>query len=109
MDDKFIQERINDLRMKKNISEYQLSLELGHSQGYIQAITSGRNLPSMSAFLDICAYFDITPSEFFNPSINNPSLVRNIMEDVEKLSDNDLLLLSTVLKRFLELSSTSKP
>lgn len=109
MDDKFIQERINDLRMKKNISEYQLSLELGHSQGYIQAITSGRNLPSMSAFLDICAYFDITPSEFFNPSINNPSLVRNIMEDVEKLSDNDLLLLSTVLKRFLELGSTSKP
>lgn len=109
MDDKFIQERINDLRMKKNISEYQLSLELGHSQGYIQAITSGRNLPSMSAFLDICAYFDITPSEFFNPSINNPSLVRNIMEDLEKLSDSDLLLLSTVLKRFLELGSTSKP
>ncbi|MCI9071941.1 MAG: helix-turn-helix transcriptional regulator [Lachnospiraceae bacterium] len=105
MDEKFIQERINDLRMKKNISEYQLSLELGHSQGYIQAITSGRNLPSMSAFLDICSYFDITPSEFFNPSINNPSLVRNIMEDVEKLSDSDLLLLSTVLKRFLELHS----
>lgn len=109
MDDKFIQERINDLRMKKNISEYQLSLELGHSQGYIQAITSGRNLPSMSAFLEICAYFDITPSEFFNPSINNPSLVRNIMKDVEKLSDSDLLLLSTVLKRFLELGSTPKP
>ena len=34
MDEKFIQERINELRMKKNISEYQLSLELGHSQGY---------------------------------------------------------------------------
>lgn len=108
MDGKFIQERINDLRMKKNISEYQLSLELGHSQEYIQAITSGRNLPSMSAFLEICAYFDITPSEFFNPSINNPSLVRNIMEDVEKLSDSNLLLLSTVLKRFLELGSTPK-
>ena len=41
MYDKFIQERINELRMKKNISEYQLSLELGRSQGYIQSITSG--------------------------------------------------------------------
>ncbi len=71
MYDKFIQERINELRMKKNISEYQLSLELGRSQGYIQSITSGRNLPSMDAFLDICAYFDITPSEFFDPTINN--------------------------------------
>lgn len=89
--------------MNKNISEYQLSLDLEHSQGYIQSITSGRNLPSMSAFLDICAYFDITPSEFFDPTINYPSLIRNITEDIKKLSDNDLLLLSTVLKRFLEL------
>lgn len=103
MDDKFIQERINDLRMKKNISEYQLSLELGRSQGYIQSITSGRNLPSLGALLDICAYFDITPSEFFDPTVNNPSLIRNIMDDIEKLSHNDLLLLSTVFKRLLEL------
>lgn len=102
MYDKFIPDRINELRMKKNISEYQLSLDLGHSQGYIQSITSGRNLPSMDAFFDICTYFDITPSEFFDPTINNPSLVRNIMEDIKKLSDSDLLLLSTVLKRFLE-------
>lgn len=80
MYDKFIRERINELRMKKNISEYQLSLDLGHSQGYIQSITSGRNLPSMSSFLDICAYFDITPSEFFDSTINNPSLIKNIME-----------------------------
>lgn len=103
MYEKFIQDRINELRMRKDMSEYQLSLELGHSQGYIQSITSGRNLPSMRAFLDICAYFDITPAEFFDPAINNPSLVRNIMEDTKKLSDRDLLLFSTVLKRFLEL------
>lgn len=103
MYDKFVRDRISELRMKKNVSEYQLSLDLGHSQGYIQSITSGRNLPSMSAFFDICAYFDITPSEFFDPAVNNPSLIRNITEDIKKLSDNDLLLLSTALKRFLEL------
>lgn len=107
MYEKFIRERINELRMKRNISEYQLSLDLGHSQGYIQSITSGRNLPSMNAFLDICNYFNITPSEFFDTSMNDPSLVKNIMEDVKKLSDSDLLLLSTVLKRFLELHSQS--
>lgn len=76
MYDKFIRDRINELRMKKNISEYQLSLDLGYSQGYIQSITSGRNLPSMNAFLDICAYFDITSSSFFDSTINNPSLIR---------------------------------
>lgn len=56
MYDKFILDRINELRMKKNISEYQLSLDLGRSQGYIQSITSGRNLPSLGDLLDICAY-----------------------------------------------------
>lgn len=66
MYEKFIQERINELRMKKNISEYQLSLDLGRSQGYILSITSGRNLPSPGALLDICDYFDITPSVFFS-------------------------------------------
>lgn len=99
--EQFIRERINTLRMQNNLSEYQLSLELGHSQGYIQSITSGRTLPSMSAFLDICDYFRLAPAEFFDPSINNPSLFQSVINDVKLLSENDLLLLSLVLKRII--------
>ncbi len=101
MYDSFIRERINSLRMQKNLSEYQLSLDLGHSQGYIQSITSGRTLPSMSAFLDICDYFNLSPAEFFDPSINNPSLFQSVVNDVKQLSENDSLLLSLVLKRII--------
>lgn len=97
----FIRERINYLRMQHNISEYQLSLDLGHSQGYIQSITSGRTLPSMSAFLDICDYFEITPLEFFDPAISNPPLFQTVMNDIKTLSENDLILLSLVLKRII--------
>lgn len=97
----FIRERINYLRMQRNISEYQLSLDLGHSQGYIQSITSGRTLPSMSAFLDICDYFEITPLEFFDPAISNPPLFQTVMNDIKTLSENDLILLSLVLKRII--------
>lgn len=95
----FIRERINNLRMQRNLSEYQLSLDLGYSQGYIQSITSGRTLPSMSAFLSICEYFEITPLEFFDPAIINPPLLKAIINDIKTLSENDLLLLSLVLKR----------
>lgn len=101
MDETFIRERINNLRMTQNISEYQLSLALGRLQGYIQSITSGRTLPSMSAFLDICDYFKITPLEFFDPDINNPSLLQSIMNDIKTLPESDLLLLSLVLKRII--------
>ena len=97
----FIRERINYLRMQHNISEYQLSLDLGHSQGYIQSITSGRTLPSMSAFLDICDYFEITPLEFFDPAISNPPLFQTVMNDIKTISEDDLLILSLVLKRII--------
>ncbi len=103
MYEEFIRNRINELRMKQDLSEYQLSLELGHSQGYIQSITSGRNLPSMNAFLDICTYFEITPAEFFDPDIKTPHLINNILNDIKKLTESDLLLLSTVLKRIIDM------
>ena len=102
----FIRERINNLRMQHNLSEYQLSLDLGHSQGYIQSITSGRTLPSISAFLEICEYFEITPLEFFDPSISNPPLFQAVINDVKTLSENDLLLLSLVLKRITTATSS---
>lgn len=101
--EEFLRERICQLRINKKISEYQLSLELGHSQGYIQSITSGRVLPSMKAFFDICDYFNLTPSEFFDPDLKNPTLMHNIINDIKKLSEDDLLLLATILKRIVSL------
>ena len=53
MNEKFIADRITELRLKKNVSEYQMSLDLGRNKTYIQSITSGRNLPKMSHFFDI--------------------------------------------------------
>ena len=47
----FVRERISELRMRKGVSEYQMSYDLGHSRGYVNNITSGKTLPSMSEFL----------------------------------------------------------
>ena len=62
----FVRERITNLRIKKGVSEYKMSYDLGHSRGYINNICAGKTLPSMSEFFAICDYFDITPMEFFN-------------------------------------------
>lgn len=50
MDEEFIRNRITELRLKRNVSEYQMSLDLGQNRSYIQAISSGRALPSMGHF-----------------------------------------------------------
>ena len=69
MDLQFIRDRITELRLNKNISEYKMSMDLGHSKSYIQSISSGRALPSMSEFLYICDYLGVTPQEFFNEAV----------------------------------------
>lgn len=99
MDEEFIRKRITQLRIQKNISEYKLSLDLGHSKGYIQSITSGRALPSMSEFLSICDYFGITPVEFFNVKSTDGILIQSLQTEVSKLNNEDLNLLINIAKR----------
>lgn len=89
----FIRQRITQLRMQKNVSEYQMSMELGQNKGYIQSITSGRTLPSMAMFFEICDYFEITPEEFFAAAQGNARTVQNVVEKVRTLMPATLELL----------------
>ena len=99
MEPQFIRERISILRTKKNISEYKMSTDLGHSKSYIQSISSGRALPSMSEFLYICEYLGVTPKEFFDDSMDNPQLVQELYELSRYLSEENLKILVDLAKR----------
>lgn len=90
MDKDFIRNRITELRMKKDISERELSFALNKAGNYINNITSGKALPLMENFLDICEYFDITPFEFFYPGLDNPIISKKIYSELIRLSDNNL-------------------
>ncbi len=99
MNAEFIQNRISMLIKEKNISEYKLSLDLGKSKGYIQGITSGRALPSMQEFLNICEYFEITPSDFFSQE-NSVSLDQiELNNSLKQLPSDDIKLLTDLVKR----------
>lgn len=99
MTDNDIRNRLTQLRMKKGVSEYQMSLDLGHSKSYIQSISSGRALPSMSEFLVICDYLDITPQEFFDTDTANPARIREITNKLHGFADGDLQLLLAIIDR----------
>lgn len=99
MEENFIRERLTQLRMKRNVSEYKMSLDLGHSKSYIQSIVSGRAMPSMTEFLYICDYLDVTPAEFFDEQIENPALLKQIIEKARAMGDDDLHLLCQLMDR----------
>jgi len=99
MDEKFIRDRITELRLKKGVSEYRMSYDLGHSRSYVYNISSGRSLPPMSEFLEICRYFEITPSQFFDDSVSDPALFQSAVDELRKLSDEDLMLILSYIHR----------
>jgi len=95
----FVRDRITHLRMQKNKSEYSMSLDLGLNRSYVQSISSGKALPSMDKFIEICEYFELTPQEFFDTTFENPKLLTTFIEEARKLTDDDLLALLAIMKR----------
>ena len=102
MDENFVKERITQLRLKKGVSEYQMSYDLGHSRGYVYNISSGKALPPLKEFLAICDYFEITPQQFFDTSTQSPELIQKAVEGMRKLSEDDLLMLLGIINRMLK-------
>ena len=99
IDLQFIRDRISILRTKKNVSEYKMSTDLGHSKSYIQSITSGRSLPSLSEFLYICDYLGVTPKEFFDENIQEPQLVQKLYRITRQMEEADLTVLINTAER----------
>ena len=97
-----VRDRITQLRLKKGVSEYQMSYDLGHSRGYINNISSGKALPSMSEFFAICEYFGISPEEFFNERLQDPVMYKQVLSSLEQLTTEDLLLVFKLIQRFLK-------
>lgn len=99
METDFITKRITELRIKKSVAEHRMSIDLGHSRSYMQGISSGRALPSMTEFLAICDYLGVSPVEFFDESNPNPPLIREALDKIKTLSESDLLMVLTIINR----------
>lgn len=98
----YLRDKITLLRLEKNLSEYQLSLELGKCKTYIQAISSGKSLPSFDAFFDLCEYFQLTPAEFFSQDSCDSRQRRCIQHKLEALGPKDLALVEQILDRLAD-------
>lgn len=101
MDVQFIRDRISQLRTNQGISEYKMSLDLGHSKSYVQSISSGKALPSMSEFLYICEYLGVTPKEFFDGDVAYPQMIQQLIFLAQELSPNDLAMLVELTARLI--------
>lgn len=95
--------RLYQLRVQRGVSARDMSLSLGQNAGYINSIENGNSMPSMKMFFYICEYLEVTPSEFFDISVERPEKISNIIFNLRKLNseqiDNIDFLISELVKR----------
>lgn len=102
MDEQFVRDRITQLRLRKGVSEYRMSYDLGHSRGYVHNISSGKATPPMKEFLAICEYFELTPQQFFDEGTQNPELIQKAVNGMKQLNEDDMLMLLGIINRLLK-------
>lgn len=94
--------RLSQLREEKGVSARDMSLSLGYSENYINNIENKLAYPSMTVFFYICEYLEITPEEFFATENKNPVKVKELVNTVKGLSDeqlDSLIVLAKGLKK----------
>lgn len=82
--------RLARLREAKVVSARDMSLSMGQNPGYINNIESGKSMPSLTGIFYICEYLEITPKDFFDIDVADPSKA-NELYSVAKGLDNDQL------------------
>ena len=94
--------RLSQLRLQKGVSARDMSLSIGQNESYINTIENGKSLPSMQAFFYICEYLEIKPEEFFDTENSNPARLKDIIDDLKKLNNDELDSIARLVKSLAE-------
>ncbi|MBQ3104560.1 MAG: helix-turn-helix transcriptional regulator [Lachnospiraceae bacterium] len=91
-------QRLVQLRMEKGVSARDMSLSIGQSAGYINAIENRNGFPSMQVFFYICEYLGVTPSEFLDEGNHHPAEYQEIINDLNALDAESRKNIKAIIK-----------
>lgn len=103
MYEKFVAERIAQLRTQKGVSGRDMSLSLGQSEGYINKIENQHAEPSQQGLYAIMEYFGVTPNEFYDSGIKYPAKLHKVIGNLTKLSEAKLDHVDAIVEDMVEI------
>ena len=103
-DEKDFALRLSILRTKAGVSARDMSLSIGQNPGYINDIENGKGTPSRAGIFYICEYLNLTPSEFFDISSNNPAKLKPLIEKLKCLNDEQLASITNIVNDLVKLN-----
>ena len=77
MDVSFIRDRITQLRIQKGISEYKMSLDLGHSKAIFKVSLPENHCPPFQNFYTSVIIWKSNPTNFLTQATTNPCYPMN--------------------------------
>ena len=89
-DESFFAKRLNELRTLKGVSAREMSLDIGQNGNYINQIENKKTYPSIFGLYCICEYLGVTVSEFFDEGNAAPGRLRELCEDMKKLTPKQI-------------------
>ncbi|MBB5218922.1 XRE family transcriptional regulator [Treponema rectale] len=98
MTEDFFRDRLRFLRNEKHISAREMSLSLGQNESYINKIETGKASISITSFLNICEFLNISPSDFFNPEVKNSASIQEIIKYYKALNPHQAKYILELLK-----------
>ena len=90
--------RLAKLREEYGVSARQMSLDIGQNESYINRIENSKIYPSMQIFFYICDYLHITPKEFFDDELPEPTLAaEELIVKIKKLPKPLIVILDQLV------------
>ena len=89
--------RLSFLRAKTGRSARDMSLSIGQNPGCINSIESGKALPSMAMFFEICRYLNISPADFFQYECYHADAYGELLKKLEKLNERQFESIETIV------------
>lgn len=97
-----IGKRVRNLRNSKGLNVTELANKAFISQSYLSDIETGRTAPSLDKLNIICNTLGISLSEFFGKIPELPAEIIRLVENVQKLEEHEVKLLSNFLEAIAE-------
>lgn len=100
--ERFLVERITQLRDQKMTSSYIMSYDIDRGKNYMKNIESGQNYPSWPMFFCICEYLGVTPAEFFDTEDSAPGETKDYMTVFKHLTGENRKMVLDLAKKLLD-------
>ena len=93
--------RLKQRRKEMRIKQTEMAKELGVSQTYLSNIEGGRTNCSITLFVDICNYFNVTPDYLMLGNMRRNRASIDIIDELKMCSSEEIATVKKIVDAFV--------